>query len=140
MALVAVHGWRLRPSVFNMDLEQDGESEGAPWRIFNLLPFAKQPVIRCIYEPLALVLIPFTMYQFGLLTAEAGIYLAVVAFCHGFRNMLRYCELWTYIRDMRNAAFRAGMMRLMLGGRLSASEVEFSSPPALPQCRSANFP
>jgi hypothetical protein len=58
------------------------------------------------------------MYQLRLLTGEAGIYLAAT-FCHGLRNVLRYGELWTYVRDMRNNAYRAEMMRLVLGVKLT---------------------
>lgn len=124
MALIALHGRRLLPLFRNMDLEKDGEFDGTPWALFNILPWATQPVIRCLYEPLSLVFIPFAMYQLRLLTGEAGIYLTAIAFCHGLRNVLRYCELWTYVRDMRNSAYRAEMMRLMLGGKLTKAQAE----------------
>lgn len=119
IALTVAHALRLRPLILNMDLEADGEYEGQPWWPYNLLPFARQPVIRCIYEPMTLVIVPFVLMQVGILTAMAAIYLSCVGFCLMLRTLLHYYEVWTYIRDLRNAKYRAMVMQAMVGEKTS---------------------
>jgi hypothetical protein len=127
MALTLAHAARLRPVFLDQRKEKDSEYEGTPWRFFFRLPYATDTTVRCLYEPAAVVLIPWVLCLLHLLSPAATIYCAVTGLALALRTMLREYERWVFLRISRDTMFRAEVYQEVIDGTASPEDIQIAT-------------
>jgi hypothetical protein len=105
------HGFRLRPLVLDMRLEEDSQVEGKELPIYAWLPNSSSWAwVRIVYEPATVLIVAAVLYLTHLADLTVLVYLLLAAFALFVNACVSWYTGWVIVRTLLDNMHRAKLM------------------------------
>jgi cbb3-type cytochrome oxidase subunit 3 len=127
------HTFRSFRRMRNLSLELNSTYEGPALPFFALLPGGKSFwMVRLVLEPIAVIVIAYTLNHLGIFDNQLEGYLIFAAICMATKSYLHWFKAWETIRKILDAKYLAPVLSGMINGTAEDN--------ALDQFHYASFP